>query len=49
MTPQAWPFQRLLLGSTIQALIAHAPCPVAVVRDHLNSHFIRISTRLRRR
>jgi nucleotide-binding universal stress UspA family protein len=25
----------LLLGSTSQALIAHAPCPVAVVRDHL--------------
>ncbi len=24
----------LLLGSTSQALIAHAPCPVAVVRDH---------------
>ncbi len=28
-------FSGLLLGSTSQALIAQAPCPVAVVRDHM--------------
>ncbi|MET3804060.1 nucleotide-binding universal stress UspA family protein [Nakamurella sp. UYEF19] len=29
-------FVGLLMGSTSQALIAHAPCPVAVVRPHIS-------------